>query len=177
MSLKDEKIKEISEALKSADDKIVAIVYTLTMLTTEFSEAKMDLKEEAKKRDEKPASTVKKSTKANKIDEIELEDDSFDEPLVEESKKPVKKAEAKKPEPKKVVEDDFDADFDDDDGFEEVKKPSDIVKEKKEEIKKADDDFDSFDDDFDTEEEEKPAPAKKEEKKATVSDFDDDFDF
>lgn len=175
MSLKDEKIKEITEALKLADDKIVAVVYTLVMLTTEFSEPEINLQEEAKKKEEKPStSPLKKPAKATKIAEMDFDDDSFDEPLVEEKPKeePVKKAEVKKPAPvkKAPVEDDFsfDEDFDEDGEFEAVKKPSEVIKEtKKAEVSE---DFDEFD-------EEPAKPAKKEEIKPASNDDFDDFDF
>ena len=55
MSLREQKIKEIAEALESADDKILAVVYTLTMLTTEHSERTITHEEAEEIKEKKPA--------------------------------------------------------------------------------------------------------------------------
>ena len=121
MNIRDEKIKEIAEALQNANDKILAVVYTLVMLTTEFSEKQIDMEEATKEREKKPVAPKKESKKET----LESLDD-FDEPLVEDQA-PIKELpieddfpeetpkvkEVKKEEPKPAAKpvDDFDEDF------------------------------------------------------------------
>ena len=144
---KDEKINEIAEALEKADNKLLASVYILVMLTTEFSEQKIDLEKAEEEKKEKPATPAKKTKAvakpANKPAELDMED--FDDDLTEDQ--PVLDNTSKEAEVETVQED-----FDFDEEPTVTKKPK--VEQPKQEVK--------------------PTKEVKQEKS---NDFDDDFDF
>lgn len=142
---KDEKINEIAEALKKADNKLLASVYTLVMLTTEFSEQKIDLEKAEEEKKEKPATPAKKTKAAkpaNKPAEMDMED--FDEDLTEDQ--PVLDTPSKEVKVETVQED---FDFEDEPVTAEepkVEQPKQEVKPTKEVKQEKSNDFD---DDFD----------------------------
>ena len=96
MSFREEKIKEIQEALQNAPDKLLSAFYALIILSTQFSELPIDLEKAEEEKKEKKAVPVKKE-KVAKPSSKPAEMD-FDEDLTEDL--PRKK--------KKAVADDFD---------------------------------------------------------------------
>lgn len=157
MSFREEKIKEIQEALQNAPDKLLSAFYALIILSTQFSELPIDLEKAEEEKKEKKAVPVKKE-KVAKPSSKPAEMD-FDEDLTEDL--PRKK--------KKAVADDFDEELEETPAEEETT---------------AEDGFDDFD--ISTEEVEEPEPVKeakkpvkKEEpakKEEPKNDFDADFD-
>lgn len=159
MSFREEKIKEIQEALQNAPDKLLSAFYALIILSTQFSELPIDLEKAEEEKKEKKAVPVKKE-KVAKPSSKPAEMD-FDEDLTEDL--PRKK--------KKAVADDFDEELEEthteeeataEDGFEDFDISAEEVEESEpepvKEVKKP---------------VKKEEPAKKEEPK---NDFDADFD-
>lgn len=159
MSFREEKIKEIQEALQNAPDKLLSAFYALIILSTQFSELPIDLEKAEEEKKEKKAVPVKKE-KVAKPSSKPAEMD-FDEDLTEDL--PRKK--------KKAVADDFDEELEEthaeeeattEDGFEDFDISTEEVEESEpepvKEVKKP---------------VKKEEPAKKEEPK---NDFDADFD-
>lgn len=142
---KDEKINEIAEALKKADNKLLASVYTLVMLTTEFSEQKIDLEKVEEEKKEKPATPAKKTKAiAKPVKPAEMDMEDFDEDLTEDQ--PVLDNTSKEAEVETVQED---FDFDEEPIATEepkVEQPKQEVKPTKEVKQEKSNDFD---DDFD----------------------------
>ena len=60
MSFREEKIKEIQEALQNAPDKLLSAFYALIILSTQFSELPIDLEKAEERRKKRKQFLLKK---------------------------------------------------------------------------------------------------------------------
>ena len=158
MSFREEKIKEITEALQNVSDSVLSSFYAIIILAAQFSERPIDLEKVEEEKKEKKAVPVKKEKVAkpsSRPAEMDFDDLNEDMP---------------KPKGRRIKEEEDNLDLiADDDEFEELKPAKKEKATPKKEEKKIEDNFDvDFDADFDSIEKEEPKkeePVKEEEPK------------